>query len=64
MQLFIPDKQFYTARLVGASRWFLGASINMPLCPRMSKSAILRSWRSHIRPLAPEMRAIAASVER
>jgi predicted cupin superfamily sugar epimerase len=64
VQLFIPGNTFHTARLVGNGRWFLVRALNgLVSCRRMSKLGTLRELAKSYPTLAPEMRAIAASVK-
>jgi predicted cupin superfamily sugar epimerase len=64
VQLFIPGNTFHTARLVGTGRWFLGASTEWPgvLPPDVEIGNLEELAQSYPR-VAPEMRAIAASVK-
>ena len=39
VQLFIPGNTFHTARIIGARRWFLGASTELSFLPKTSSSA-------------------------
>jgi predicted cupin superfamily sugar epimerase len=64
VQLFIPGNTFHTARLVGNGRWFLGASTEWPgVVPADVEIGNLEELAKSYPTLAPEMRAIAASVK-
>ena len=61
---FIPGNTFHTARLVGTGRWFLGASTEWPgVLPADVEIGNLEELAQSYPRVAPEMRAIAASVK-
>jgi predicted cupin superfamily sugar epimerase len=63
VQLFIPGNTFHTARLVGTGRWFLGASTEWPaVLPADVEIGNLEELAQSYPRVAPELRAIAASV--
>lgn len=63
MQLFIPGNTFHTARLIGKRRWFLGASTEWPgVVPADVEIGNLDALAAKYPAVAPDMRAIAASV--
>jgi predicted cupin superfamily sugar epimerase len=64
VQLFIPGNTFHTARLVGNGRWFLGASTEWPgVVPADVEIGNLEELVQSYPSVAPDMRAIAASVK-
>jgi uncharacterized protein len=64
VQLFIPGNTFHTARLLGSARWFLGASTEWPgVVPADVEIGNTEELAKSYPTLAPEMRAIAASVK-
>lgn len=63
VQLFIPGNTFHTARLIGARRWFLGASTEWPgVIPADVEIGNLDELAKQYPADAADMRAIAASV--
>jgi uncharacterized protein len=62
VQFFIPGNSFHTARLVGAGRWFLGASTEWPgVVPEDVEIGDLEELAKNYPAVATELRAIAAS---
>lgn len=63
VQLLIPGNTFHTARLLGAGRWFLGASTEWPgVVPADVEIGDLEALAGQYPVLAAALRAIAASV--
>jgi hypothetical protein len=64
LQLLIPGNTFHTARLIGAGQgWFLGASTEWPgVVPADVEIGKLDELAGRYPSVAPELRAIAASV--
>jgi uncharacterized protein len=63
LQLLIPGHTFHTARLIGAGRWFLGASTEWPgVVPADVEIGDVEALAGQHPALAAELRAIAASV--
>lgn len=63
VQLLIPGGTFHTARLIGRRRWFLGASTEWPgVVPADVEIGDLDTLAGKYPSVAPELRAIAASV--
>jgi hypothetical protein len=63
VQLFIPGNTFHTARIIGRRRWFLGASTEWPgVVPADVEIGNLDQLAAKYPTVAPDMRAIAASV--
>jgi uncharacterized protein len=64
VQLFIPGNTFHTARLIGAGRWFLGASTEWPgVLPADVGIGKVEDLAQSYPSVAPELRAIAASIK-
>jgi predicted cupin superfamily sugar epimerase len=64
VQLLIPGNTFHTARLVGQRRWFLGASTEWPgVIPADVEIGKLDEMAAKYPSVAPDLRAIAASVQ-
>jgi uncharacterized protein len=64
VQLLIPGNTFHTARLMGRSRWFLGASTEWPgVIPADVELGKLEELVSKYPAAAADLRAIAASVQ-
>ena len=62
VQLFIPGNTFHTARLIGARRWFLGASTEWPgVAPADVEIGNLDDLATKYPLVAADLRAIAAS---
>jgi predicted cupin superfamily sugar epimerase len=63
VQLLIPGNTFHTARLIGARRWFLGASTEWPgVVPADVEIGALEVLAGKYPAVAAALRAIAASV--
>ena len=63
VQLLIPGNTFHTARLIGARRWFLGASTEWPgVVPADVEIGDLEVLAGKYPAVAGALRAIAASV--
>jgi predicted cupin superfamily sugar epimerase len=63
VQLLIPGNTFHTARLIGAGRWFLGASTEWPgVVPADVEIGDLDALAGRYPAVAADLRAIAASV--
>jgi uncharacterized protein len=63
VQLLIPGNTFHTARLIGAGRWFLGASTEWPgVVPADVEIGDLDALAGRYPAIAADLRAIAASV--
>jgi hypothetical protein len=63
VQLLIPGDTFHTARLIGAGRWFLGASTEWPgVIPADVEIGNLDLLAAKYPAVASEIRQIAASV--
>jgi predicted cupin superfamily sugar epimerase len=63
VQLLIPGNTFHTARLIGARRWFLGASTEWPgVVPADVEIGDLDTLAAKYPAIAAELREIAASV--
>jgi predicted cupin superfamily sugar epimerase len=64
LQLLIPGNTFHTARLLGAGRWFLGASTEWPaVIPSDVEIGDIEVLAGKYPEVADEIRAIAASVK-
>jgi uncharacterized protein len=64
LQLLIPGDTFHTARLTRGGRWFLGASTEWPgVVPADVEIGQLDELAGKYPAVAPELRAIAASVQ-
>jgi hypothetical protein len=64
VQLLIPGNTFHTARLIGQRRWFLGASTEWPgVIPADVEIGNLDEITAKYPSVAPDLRAIAASVQ-
>src|SRR5215204_938167 len=64
VQLLIPGNTFHTARLTGERRWFLGASTEWPgVIPADVEIGNLDEMAAKYPSVAPDLRAIAASVQ-
>src|SRR5918995_7469532 len=64
LQLLIPGNTFHTARLIGQRRWFLGASTEWPgVIPADVEIGKLDEIAAKYPSVAPDLRAIAASVQ-
>jgi len=64
VQLLIPGNTFHTARLIGQRRWFLGASTEWPgVVPADVEIGNLDELAAKYPSVAPDLRAIAASVQ-
>jgi len=65
VQLLIPGNTFHTAKVIGRSRWFLGASTEWPgVVPSDVEIGDLDAVAAKYPGVAAELRAIAASVRR
>src|SRR5436309_12970323 len=66
VQLLIPGNTFHTARLIGRRQWFLGASTEWPGVVPTEDVEIgnLDELAGKYPSVAPDLRAIAASVQR
>jgi predicted cupin superfamily sugar epimerase len=63
VQLLIPGNTFHTARVIGARRWFLGASTAWPgVVPADAEIGNLEKLAAQYPAVAADLRAIAASV--
>jgi uncharacterized protein len=63
LQLLIPGNTFHTARVIGAARWFLGASTEWPgVIPADVETGNLDVLAKKYPVIATDLRAIAASV--
>ena len=63
VQLLIPGDTFHTARLIGAGRWFLGASTEWPgVIPADVEIGNIDLLAAKYPAVASEIRQIAASV--
>ena len=64
VQLLIPGNTFHTARLIGQRRWFLGASTEWPgVIPADVEIGKMDEIAAKYPSVAPDLRAIAASVQ-
>jgi predicted cupin superfamily sugar epimerase len=63
VQLMIPGHTFHTARVIGRSRWFLGASTEWPgVMPADVEIGNVDELAGKYPDIAADLRAIAASV--
>jgi predicted cupin superfamily sugar epimerase len=63
VQQLIPGNTFHTARVIGRRRWFLGGSTEWPgVVPADVEIGNLEALAGKYPAVAPELRAIAASV--